>query len=598
MRTRALAGAAALVLLMVGTAAAQEPTATQVLDKVYQRYAAIKDYQDTFTLNNKIGVGTATLSGEMAFRRPGRLSVKITAPDAAQVVIDGTSRWIYDAGLQQYTQESLAGDTGWDALSMRGAELGLGILGGSDAANTVHLLLAGQPVTDALVPPTLGQDRPVGDVNCYVVELAMPDNQPYVGSFQLWVGKDDGLVHRMIAHVSTGTMSGQGIPIEIDELHTNIKVDQGLGDEAFTFTPPPGATRVDSFTSGADETDEDSLIGKPAPDVTLKDLDGKEVSIAGLKGKPVLVYVWASWEDSSLQEMSDVEAIYQAGKAAGLVVLGVNSSESAAEVKRALKSTNATYPILLDPDDEFSGEYMVFVPGAVYIDKTGQVRAIDDGLISRGRALKRLAAMGVNIELVQLPPSAIDKARDLRNQGAIAFLTGHNDAAVADLQEAADAVPDDPQGWMRLGMLRAALGNFDEAAATFDKATALAPDDADLKADIADAYLRSHGPAASAVAAAQQATQMQPADPRYWHVLGRAQLAANDPAAAIEALNRAAGINNRDPSIQFDLGTAYEKKGDKAAALAAYQKAAKAGDMAAAAAVKRLGGGATPAPAP
>jgi cytochrome oxidase Cu insertion factor (SCO1/SenC/PrrC family) len=35
--------------------------------------------------------------------------------------------------------------------------------------------------------------------------------------------------------------------------------------------------------------------GKPAPDLTLKDLDGKDVSIARYKGKIVLVSFWATW---------------------------------------------------------------------------------------------------------------------------------------------------------------------------------------------------------------------------------------------------------------------------------------------------------------
>ena len=584
MRIRTLAAAAAVALLAVGAASAQELTATRLLDKVYQRYAAIKDYQDSFTIGNKIGEGGATLTGEMAFRRPDRLAAITLAGGPAQIVIDGKDRWTYVAGLKEYTQESLAGANGWAALSLGGADLGLGI---SDALNTVHLLLAGQPVTDKLVRPKLGDEQTLGELPVHVVELGLPETLFFQGTFQLWIGKEDNLVHRMVARARAGHVGGRGVKIEIDELHKDIKVDQGLGDERFGFTPPPDAKRVDVLGMDNQELAEDSPIGKPAPDLTLSALNGEKISIASFQGKPVMVHTWASWEPASLEEMPDVEAIHQAGKAAGLVVLGVNSGDTEEDAKAALKATEVSYPILLDPEDEFGDRYDVFVPGAVYIDKGGVVRALDDGLVTRGRALRRLAAIGVEITVAPGQVSPLRRAHDLRTEGTVAFLTGHDDTAVARFRAAAEAVSDDPMGWFHLGVLRAALGNYDEADKAFAKATALDPDDAELVYQIASAYLDSNA-AQQAVANASRAAEMQPKDSRYWHLLGRARLAAGDLDATLVALNKAAALNDLDPAIQFDLGTAYEKKGDRQAALAAYRNAAKGSYPGAAEAIKRL----------
>lgn len=38
-----------------------------------------------------------------------------------------------------------------------------------------------------------------------------------------------------------------------------------------------------------------ALVGHAAPDFTLKDLSGKEMSVADLKGKVAFLNFWASW---------------------------------------------------------------------------------------------------------------------------------------------------------------------------------------------------------------------------------------------------------------------------------------------------------------
>jgi thiol-disulfide isomerase/thioredoxin len=51
--------------------------------------------------------------------------------------------------------------------------------------------------------------------------------------------------------------------------------------------------------------------GKPAPDVTFKDPDGADTSLAALGGKPLLVNLWASWCAPCIKELPTLDRLSQ-----------------------------------------------------------------------------------------------------------------------------------------------------------------------------------------------------------------------------------------------------------------------------------------------
>jgi thiol-disulfide isomerase/thioredoxin len=137
----------------------------------------------------------------------------------------------------------------------------------------------------------------------------------------------------------------------------------------------------------------DADAGKPAPDLTLKDLDGKDTSLAQYKGKVVLVNFWATWCDPCRVEIPWLIEMQQKYGARGFTVLGVAMDEEGRsvvapfvekerfDVKGAQSQMN--YPILVGGDaaaDKFGG--LFGYPTSILISRDGkQIKRIT-GLIS------------------------------------------------------------------------------------------------------------------------------------------------------------------------------------------------------------------------
>jgi cytochrome c biogenesis protein CcmG/thiol:disulfide interchange protein DsbE len=111
-----------------------------------------------------------------------------------------------------------------------------------------------------------------------------------------------------------------------------------------------------------------------APDFTLKDLYGKQVSLSGFKGKVVLLEFWATWCPPCQASVPGIERLYKSYAGKGLVVLGVSLDEGGWDsVKGFAKESGITYPVL-QGDEDVTGKYMIrSIPALFLVDKDGMI---------------------------------------------------------------------------------------------------------------------------------------------------------------------------------------------------------------------------------
>lgn len=154
------------------------------------------------------------------------------------------------------------------------------------------------------------------------------------------------------------------------------------------------ATRVKATGSTkSTERADVNATGQPAPEVTFKDLDGKDATLNQYKGKVVLVNFWATWCDPCFVEIPWLIEMQQKYEAKGFTVLGIAMDEegkSAVAPFLAKERFNVNgqklpmnYPIVIGNDevaDKFGG--LLGYPTSFLISKDGKIVKKVQGLIS------------------------------------------------------------------------------------------------------------------------------------------------------------------------------------------------------------------------
>lgn len=118
-------------------------------------------------------------------------------------------------------------------------------------------------------------------------------------------------------------------------------------------------------------------IGQPAPSYGATAMSGDSVSLAALRGKVVLLNVWATWCGPCRKEIPELRALHAAYRDRGFEVVGVSvDTDGTDETIRAfLKEFRMDYPIWRDPDERVSALFrLAGVPATFLIDRRGILR--------------------------------------------------------------------------------------------------------------------------------------------------------------------------------------------------------------------------------
>ncbi len=120
-------------------------------------------------------------------------------------------------------------------------------------------------------------------------------------------------------------------------------------------------------------------VGFLAPDFTLKTPLGESFTLSELRGRPVIVNLWATWCPPCRAEMPALQKLYDEYRDRGLIVLAVNATQQddVQAIAPFVEKYHLTFPILLDETGLAARAYQLrSLPSSYFIGRDGTIREI------------------------------------------------------------------------------------------------------------------------------------------------------------------------------------------------------------------------------
>jgi thiol-disulfide isomerase/thioredoxin len=120
-------------------------------------------------------------------------------------------------------------------------------------------------------------------------------------------------------------------------------------------------------------------VGKTFPDFSEQDTAGRPLSIAGLKGKVVLVDFWATWCGPCIAELPTVTAAYDKYRAKGFEIVGISLDDNRAALDAFVKDNKMAWPQFFDGQgwkNKLAQQYGInSIPATFLLDREGRIVA-------------------------------------------------------------------------------------------------------------------------------------------------------------------------------------------------------------------------------
>ena len=191
------------------------------------------------------------------------------------------------------------------------------------------------------------------------------------------------LTKQIIVIIGIVVIAG-GILFSMNYRNSSVNIDENAKHNTENIEKDTSNEEVGSGEAEdiVEEDDGDLAIGKLAPNFTLKNLEGKEVSLSDYKGKIVILNFWATWCKFCDIEMPDLNDLDKDND--DVVVLAVDVMEEHDKVKKYIDKGGYEFEVVLDSKGDISRNYLVSAYPTTYaINKEGILMGGVPGMMTK-----------------------------------------------------------------------------------------------------------------------------------------------------------------------------------------------------------------------
>ncbi|HXI56283.1 MAG TPA: outer membrane lipoprotein chaperone LolA [Polyangia bacterium] len=189
-----------------------------VIERVQKRYDSAGDFRAHFTqtLTNPTFNRKTTSTGEVLLKKPGRMRWNYQTPEEKMYLSDGDRLWLYEPEDKQAFKQELKSSQLPAALAF--------LTGKGKLAEQFDISFADKPS--------------FGTVRDYVLLLQPKQPQPQLKSMLFVVDPDSFHVRQSVLFDGQGNTN--------DMAFSDVKVNSGIGDPTFRWSPPAGVRVIDA----------------------------------------------------------------------------------------------------------------------------------------------------------------------------------------------------------------------------------------------------------------------------------------------------------------------------------------------------------------
>lgn len=134
-----------------------------------------------------------------------------------------------------------------------------------------------------------------------------------------------------------------------------------------------------------------TLVGQPAPELSLQDLEGNPVSLADFRGKYLVVNFWATWCEPCTREWPDLAILGERlVERDDVVVLAISVDKQLADIPPYLARMGLSDTVVTVLHDPTSVAHETFgsekIPDTYFVNREGEIEAVFVNIRQWGRA--------------------------------------------------------------------------------------------------------------------------------------------------------------------------------------------------------------------